>query len=107
MRLIACMLMISIGLIGNPAAAQNKEMKMVDPSEFVIMPWGTTSGDQSVFVTILDCGFNTAGFFRVDELDKVEKAVLKCLVSDPTTHAGDKEALLDQAEIDKRVQALV
>lgn len=106
-RLIACMLMISIGLIGNSAAAQNKEMKMVDPSEFVIMPWGTTSGDQSVFDTIRDCGFNTAGFVRVDDLDKVEKAGLKCLVSDPTTHAGDKEAQLDQTEIDKRVQALV
>ncbi|MGI6296537.1 MAG: hypothetical protein ACOX3G_10665 [Armatimonadota bacterium] len=98
---------ILIGLAANVAAAQGKEMRMLNASEFAILPWGSTTGDQSVYDTIRDCGFNLAGFVTVDELDKVNKAGLQCLVRDASIHAGDPQTQLSQAEIDERVQAVV
>lgn len=68
------LLIILIGLVANAAAAQTKEMKMLNASEFAILPWGGTSGDQSVFDTIRDCGFNLAGFVVVDDLEKGQQS---------------------------------
>lgn len=89
------------------AATEAQKDTRLKPSEFTILPWGTTVGDQSTFNDIHACGFNLAGFVRVDDLQKVSKAGLQCLVTDQTTHAGDAETQLDQTEIDTRVQALV
>lgn len=100
--IILCIILI--GLVANVATAQTREMKMLKATEFAILPWGGTSGDQSVFDTIRDCGFNLAGFVAVDELDKVNKSGLQCLVRDASIHAGDRQTRLTQEEIDERVQ---
>lgn len=83
------------------------EVKMMEPSEFTILPWGETPGDVDVLKEIRACGFNLAGFVRPEGLDAVTQAGLRCLVIDGSVQVGDAEAQLDQAEIDKRVEALV
>ena len=110
MKQFAVLLVITIGLVASlaaTAAATTGDKPMLKPSEFAILPWGTTEGDLDVFKDIRECGFNLAGFVRPENLDLVSKADLQCLVIDGTTHVGDAEAQLDQPEIDKRVQALV
>lgn len=103
----AYILILIIGLSCVVAAQSTKEITMLKPSEFTVLPWGGTSGDQSVYDTIRDCGFNLAGFVTVEELDKVAKAGLECLVRDSSIHASDAATQLDQAEIDKRIADVV
>jgi len=79
---------------------------MLKPNEFAILPWGGTPGDEAALKEIRECGFNLAGFVAPDDLDKVSRAGLQCLVSDPTSHVGDAEAQLDEKEIARRVEAL-
>ncbi len=80
---------------------------MLKPDEFAIFPWGSTPGDEAALKEIRDCGFNLAGFVAPDDLDKVSKAGLQCLVIEGTNVVGDAEAQLDEKEIAKRVEALV
>ena len=77
---------------------------MLKPEEFAVLPWGTTPGDEAALNEIRECGFNLAGFGHVEDLDAVSKAGLQCLVY---SNVGDAELKLDQAEIDRRVEALV
>ena len=110
MKQFVVLMIVTIGLVvilTATAAATTGGITMLKPSEFAILPWGGTEGDLDVLKDIRECGFNLAGFVRPENLDLVSKADLQCLVSDGTTHVGDAEAQLDQAEIDKRVQALV
>ncbi len=99
-------LVVFAAVLAGPATAAT-EVKMLKPSEFTILPWGTTSGDLETFQTIKDCGFNLAGFVWPDKIELVKQAGLQCLVIESSTHVGDAEVALDQAEIDKRVEALV
>lgn len=77
---------------------------MLKPSEFVIMPWDDVPDDVDVLKDIRECGFNLAGFAHAEDLDTVSKAGFQCLVY---SSVGDAEAQLDQAEIDRRVEAIV
>lgn len=107
MKLFTIPLMIAIGLaMGLGAVAATKgEKTMLKPEEFAILPWGHTPSDPDILNDIRQCGFNLAGFVGVEGLDPVDKAGLQCIVSG--VHVGDAEALLDQAEIGKRVQEIV
>lgn len=110
MKQLMIVLLTTIWLVGSfsgAAAGKPGEIAMLKPSEFTILPWGETPGDLDVLKDIRACGFNLAGFVRAESLDLVNQADLQCLVIDGTTHVGDAEAQLDQAEIDKRVEALV
>lgn len=98
---LLCLLMVFA--IGALAEAQDT----VPPDQFTILPWGTTPGDPAVLETIRDCGFNVAGFVAPDSLDAVQAAGLKALVIEGSCHVGDAEANLDDAEIARRVEALV
>lgn len=80
---------------------------MLKPEEFAILPWGTTPGDREQLEQIKACGFNLAGFVRPDDLDLVAQVGLQCLVIDGSTHVGDAEAALEDAEVTRRVEALV
>lgn len=80
---------------------------MLKPSEFVITPWGSVPSDLESLKEIRDCGFNLAGFIDPSHLDLVSEVGLQCLVFDRSVHVSDTEAQLDQAEIDKRVEAAV
>lgn len=79
---------------------------MLKPEEFAVLPWGGTPGDEAALNEIRECGFNLAGFVAPDDLDKVSKAGLKCLVLDGSSHVSDAVVQLDEAEIAKRVDAL-
>lgn len=103
--LLITLVVFAAVLAGTATAAT--EVKMLKPSEFTILPWGTTGGDLETFQTIKDCGFNLAGFVWPDKIELVKQAGLQCLVIESSTHVGDAEVALDQAEIDKRVEALV
>ena len=109
MKKLAFALMIAAGLAMGLAAtaATTKEIPMLKPSEFAILPWGQTPGDLEIFKGMRECGFNLAGFVDPESLDLVSEAGLQCLVFDRSAVVGDTEAKLDQAEIDRRVQALV
>lgn len=110
MKLITILLTIAVGLTMSLSAVAKQakvEGPMLKPEEFAILPWGGTPGNLDVLNEIKQCGFNLAGFVAVSDLDAVSEAGLQCLVSDGSVHVGDTEAKLDQAEIDKRVQALV
>lgn len=95
------------GMIFTPAAtmiAAAAEKPMLKPSDFAIMPWDDAPDDLDQLNDIRECGFNLAGFAHVEDLDVVSKAGLQCLVY---STVGDAEAKLDQAEIDRRVGAIV
>jgi len=80
------------------------EKPMLRPSDFAIIPWDDVPDDVDVLKDIRECGFNLAGFAHAEDLDTVSKAGLQCLVYGGV---GDAEAQLDQAEIDRRVEAIV
>lgn len=79
---------------------------MVKPEEFVILPWSWARADAEYFRGMRDCGMNVAGLVDVAHLDLARDAGLKCLVWDPTVHAGDAECALSDEEIARRVEAL-
>lgn len=101
LAILLCLLLVV--LLGGLAEAQ----ETVPPEQFAILPWGGTPGDPAVLETIRDCGFNLAGFVAPEALDAVQAAGLKALVTDGSCHVGDAEANLDDAEITRRVEALV
>ncbi len=86
--------------------SQSQKSTRLSPEEFVILPWGWTSGDSAILKDIYDCGFNLAGFVSSDDLGKVLKAGLKAIVSETSTHVDDAESALSDEEIAKRVNEL-
>ncbi len=84
-----------------------KDISMLKPEEFAVLPWSWTKGDKGTFKEIRECGFNLAGFVGPDALETVREAGLKGIVFDASTHVGDGEAQLDDREIVRRVKALV
>lgn len=95
---------ILILIIASAMIAATVEKPMLKPSDFAIMPWDDVPNDVNVIKDIRDCGFNLAGFAHAEDLDAISKAGLQCLVY---SSVGDAEVQLDQAEIDRRVEALV
>ena len=109
MRNFVCVL-LSMGLaasLGAGLASADEGMRMLSPEEFAVLPWGWTPNDPQVLETIRDCGFNLAGFVAPDALDNVASAGLKGIVSEGSVHVSDTAAELDDAEIERRVTALV
>jgi hypothetical protein len=86
--------------------SQSQKTNRLSPEEFVILPWGWTAGDSTIFKDIYDCGFNLAGFVSSGDLEKVSKAGLKAILSETSTHVGDAESALSEGEIIKRVNEL-
>lgn len=101
--LLIGLLFIPDGLRGQ---AQRGEI-MLKPEEFAVLPWGWTPGDRRALEEIRACGFNLAGFVSPEHLDLVRDVGLMCIVSEGSVHVGDAEAGLGEAEITRRVQALV
>ena len=89
-----------------PASAEERDT-MPKPEDFAILPWSWVPNDPVQLQWIRECGFNLAGFASPDALDAVRAAGLKAFVSDGSTHVGDAEAALEDAEISRRVRALV
>jgi len=96
-----CIALLTTGVL---AMAQEDS---VPPEQFAILPWGGTPGDPAVLEEIRQCGFNLAGFVSPADLDAVQAAGLKAIVSDGLCHVGDAEASLDDAEITRRVEEVV
>lgn len=86
--------------------SQEQKPDRLRPEEFVILPWGWTSGDLSVFRDIYDCGFNLAGFVGIEDLEKVSGAGLKAILSEGSANIGDPELALSDAEISGRVNEI-
>ncbi len=103
--LVALLLLAVVSLV--VPAYGDDTVPLLKPEEFAVLPWGGTSGDAQVLETIRDCGFNLAGFVAPEHLDAVAAAGLQGIVSDPETHVGDAAAQLEDAEIERRVNALV
>lgn len=101
MRIIITAVILLPGLLS--AFAQDRNNTRLEPEEFAIMPWGWTPGDLSTFKDIYDCGFNLAGFVRIEDLKNVSRAGLKAIVYENSIQVGDAEAELGNAEISKRV----
>ena len=93
-----------ISILSTTIVAAKVEKPMLKPSEFAILPWDDVPDDVDALKDIRDCGFNLAGFAHAEDLDAISKAGLQCLVY---SRVDDAEAKLDQAEIDRRVEALV
>lgn len=107
MRKIVFLIAVTAGLISILATtmiAAAVDKPMMKPSDFAILPWDDAPNDADALKDIRDCGFNLAGFAHVEDLDAISKAGLQCLVY---SRVGDAEGKLDQAEIDRRVEALV
>lgn len=98
----ACFFALSLSM----CLSQEKEAFRLSPDEFVILPWGWTSGDPSVFKDIYDCGFNLAGFVSIEDLEKVSRAGLKAILSERSTNLGDPELALSDAEISGKVNEI-
>ena len=86
--------------------SQSQKTNRLSPEEFVILPWGWTAGDSTIFKDIYDCGFNLAGFVSSGDLEKVSTAGLKAILSETSTYVGDAESALSEGEIIKRVNEL-
>jgi len=93
-----------ISILATTMIAATVEKPMLKPSDFAIMPWDDVPNDMAALKDIRDCGFNLAGFAHAEDLDAISKVGLQCLVYSEVSDAG---ARLDQAEIDRRVEALV
>jgi hypothetical protein len=93
-----------ISILATTMIAATVEKPMLKPSDFAIMPWDDVPDDMAALKDIRDCGFNLAGFAHAEDLDTISKVGLQCLVYSEVSDAG---ARLDQAEIDRRVEALV
>jgi len=96
-------------LISAISVTSGAETPRLTPSEFTIMPWGTTPWDAqrdspTVFDELRACGFNHAGFVAEKDLDRAQSAGLKALVYEPSMSFGD-ETRAD--EITSRVQGVV
>jgi hypothetical protein len=103
---IGLMICLLLSPVGSGGQARRGET-MLKPEEFAILPWGWTPGDRRALEEIRECGFNLAGFVHPEHLNLVREVGLKCIVSDGSVHVGDAEAGLSEAEIARRVQALV
>ncbi len=107
MRKLVALVAMTVGLVsvqnGALQAAAVEELKL-KPTDFAIMPWDSVPDDLDVLKGIRECGFNLAGFAQIGALDTVSKAGLQCLVY---CNVGDAEIQLGQAEIDRRVKAMV
>jgi hypothetical protein len=100
--------MICLLFSPDPSRGQARRMEsMLKPEEFAILPWGWTPGDRRALEEIRECGFNLAGFVSPEHLELVREVGLKCIVSEGSVHVGDAEAGLSEAEIARRVKALV
>jgi hypothetical protein len=75
------------------------------PEDFAILPWGWTPGDEEVLRDIYKCGFNLAGFVAPEGVDAVQKAGLKCIVSDRRITSGVNLREDDPDEIRRTVKA--
>lgn len=95
-----------IALLATGVVAMAQESP-IPPEQFAILPWEGTPGDPAVLDEIRQCGFNLAGFVAPADLDAVQAAGLKAIVSDGLCHVGDAEASLDDAEITRRVEEVV
>ena len=107
MRQIVFLMAVTASLIpilATTVIAATVEKPMLRPSDFAIIPWDDVPDDVDVLKDIRECGFNLAGFAHAEDLDTVSKAGLQCLVY---SSVGDAEAQLDQAEINRRVEAIV
>jgi hypothetical protein len=91
------------GLQAQPA----KEIPMVSPNQFAILPWGWTPGDPEALEGIRECGFNLAGFVRAKDLDAVREAGLKAFLFTDEAHVSDAAAALETDEIQARVTRAV
>ena len=106
LRLVCSILVTAtFGLVvSQAAAATTGDKPMLKPIEFAIMPWDDVPDDPNVLEDVRKCGFNLAGFAHAEDLDMVSKAGLQCLVY---CNVGDVDMQLEQAEIDRRVEAIV
>ncbi len=77
------------------------------PEDFAILPWDWTPGKKEILDDIRRCGFNLAGFVKPEHVDAVASAGLKCIVFDRSLHVDDAAAGLEDAEIARRVKAVV
>jgi len=94
-----------LAAVPRPSAAQ--EPPMLSAEQFTILPWSVMPGDAEVLASVRECGFNLAGFVAPEALDAVQAAGLRGLVMTGPTHVGDAEAALPEAEVARRVRALV
>ncbi len=83
------------------------EVKPLAAEDFLLMPWGWSPGNAQVLKDIKDCGFNMAGFVAPEFVRLVEKAGLKCFVDDPNVSTQVWSTEMTDAEIAKRVEAMV
>ena len=100
---------IALVIIATMAGASHAEAPRLDASEFTIMAWGPSPWDAQrdtpdVFEQLRDCGFNEAGFVAEKNLDRVQAAGLKALVSEPSMAFGNDTPA---DEITSRVQTVV
>jgi hypothetical protein len=77
-----------------------------DPNFFPIMAWNYIPPDPAVMKKLHDCGFTVAGFVYAKDLDAVQAAGMKAIVSDPRC-GGYDWANVDEAKARENIQSLV
>src|SRR4051812_42638514 len=77
-----------------------------DPAFFPIMAWNHAPSDPAVLKKMHDCGLTVAGFVSAKDLDAVQAAGMKAIVSDPRVGNYDWQKV-DAAAARKNVESLV
>lgn len=93
-----------ISILATTLIAAAAEKPLLKPSDFAILPWDDAPNDIDMLKDIRECGFNLAGFAHAEDLNTISKAGLQCLVYNDVNGA---DLQIDQAEIDRRVEAVV
>src|ERR1041384_3846690 len=77
-----------------------------DDAFFPIMAWNHAPGDAAALAKMHERGLTVAGFVTPDNLDRVDAAVMKAIVTDPRVGNYDWRNV-DAAAAKKNVQRLV
>ncbi len=77
-----------------------------DAAFFPVMAWNSVPGDPAVLKKMHDCGLTVAGFVAPKDLDAVQAAGMKAIVSDPRV-GGYDWTNVDAAVARKNVESLV
>ena len=70
-------------------AAAEAQTATETPRRIALMAWGDSPSDESQLRGMKEAGLNLSGFCKVADLDRVRKAGLQCLVTDPRVNGYD------------------
>jgi len=90
-----------------PQTAWISRPQPVDARSFPLMGWNESPSDPEQLRLMKEAGLNISGFCRVQDLERVARAGLTCVVDDKRANGFDWEKLPDDGVLRQQVQELI